>query len=220
MATIFLYPLENFRPGQYRHGTWTFYGTRHSGVDDLPPIPGQKVEARSPEDGVVINSDVAGACGNRIVIKGDSGFTHYMCHFNIRYVRRGQRVKMGQTIGRIGTTGLSNAVHLHRVLIAPDGLRVDPDAYQWTKEVRKKNIKTKIDYAGLFEDIWGVKPAYGDWKYFEVRRKNGSIPNDTDLIKTIKYWYGVVYPWNWLKLRHEFSEKGNRRWQYEKEKWL
>jgi hypothetical protein len=54
-------------------------------------------------------------CGNHVVIKHENGEYSLYGHLmpNSLPVNKGDRVKQGQSIGKIGNTGLSNCPHLH-----------------------------------------------------------------------------------------------------------
>ncbi|MBP7738449.1 MAG: M23 family metallopeptidase [Spirochaetes bacterium] len=63
--------------------------------------------------------------GNFIVIDhGNRIFTYYM-HLHSFSVKEGDIVKAGQTVGTVGSTGLSTAAHLHVSLVLQD-INVDP----------------------------------------------------------------------------------------------
>jgi len=51
--------------------------------------------------------------GNYVFIKHPNGIITKYLHFSKRAVKKGSRVKQGQTIGYVGSTGLSTAPHLH-----------------------------------------------------------------------------------------------------------
>lgn len=51
--------------------------------------------------------------GNYVFIQHPSGIITKYLHFSKKAVKKGQRVKQGQTIGYVGSTGLSEAPHLH-----------------------------------------------------------------------------------------------------------
>lgn len=64
-------------------------------------------------DGKVIEAAYNQANGNYVFIKhGNNIVTKYL-HLSKRHVKRGDRVKQGETIGRVGATGLATAAHLH-----------------------------------------------------------------------------------------------------------
>jgi murein DD-endopeptidase MepM/ murein hydrolase activator NlpD len=69
-------------------------------------------------------------CGNAVVIDHGSGWRTAYCHMakGSLTVRSGRQVKAGETIGRIGLSGLTEFPHLHFTVLK-DGKPVDPFAY-------------------------------------------------------------------------------------------
>jgi murein DD-endopeptidase MepM/ murein hydrolase activator NlpD len=63
--------------------------------------------------------------GKYVVIDHGNGFQTLYAHFSIFYVKTGQSVKRGQTIGLMGTTGRSTGPHLH-FEIRKDGAQRNP----------------------------------------------------------------------------------------------
>ena len=51
--------------------------------------------------------------GNYVFIQHGNGIVTKYLHFSKRAVKKGQRVKQGQVIGYVGTSGMSEAPHLH-----------------------------------------------------------------------------------------------------------
>lgn len=82
----------------------------HNGTDFAAPV-GTKVH--SIGDGVVVRAGYHPAAGNYIVIKLSRKYTTRFLHLSKIYVRKGQRVKMGQVIAKSGNTGRSTGAHLH-----------------------------------------------------------------------------------------------------------
>jgi murein DD-endopeptidase MepM/ murein hydrolase activator NlpD len=85
---------------------------------DLPRPYGSAVSAAS--SGQVISAGWEGGYGNLIVlshaIKTKNGYNHMTTrygHLSKILVTTGQRVKQGQLIGRVGSTGISTGPHLH-----------------------------------------------------------------------------------------------------------
>ncbi|MCP4413667.1 MAG: peptidoglycan DD-metalloendopeptidase family protein [Gammaproteobacteria bacterium] len=82
----------------------------HNGVDYRAP---KGTPVRAAGDGKVITSTYSKYNGHHVFIQhGQKYITKYL-HFTKRKVRRGQRVKQGQVIGYVGSTGLAQAAHLH-----------------------------------------------------------------------------------------------------------
>jgi murein DD-endopeptidase MepM/ murein hydrolase activator NlpD len=83
----------------------------HEGVDFSAP-PGTEIYATG--DGVVMASDRSkSGYGNQIVIDHGFGYKTMYAHLQAFKVRAGERVKRGQVIGTIGSTGKSTSPHLH-----------------------------------------------------------------------------------------------------------
>jgi murein DD-endopeptidase MepM/ murein hydrolase activator NlpD len=82
----------------------------HPGIDVATPT-GSRVQA--PADGVVVFVGPKGGYGNAIVIDHQYGVVTRYAHLSAFNVRPGQRVKRGDVIGFVGSTGKSTAPHLH-----------------------------------------------------------------------------------------------------------
>jgi len=83
----------------------------HTGVDYAAP---KGTEVMSIGDGVVIQKGYAGGGGNTVKIKHNTVFTTAYLHLS-RYgagIAKGTRVRQGQVIGYVGSTGLSTGPHL------------------------------------------------------------------------------------------------------------
>ena len=96
----------------------------HSGVDYAAP-KGTRIYASA--DGVVKRAQRAGGYGNYVVIRHNSEFSTGYAHMNgfAKGIRPGVRVKQGQVIGYVGSTGRSTGPHLHFEVIK-NGKKVDP----------------------------------------------------------------------------------------------
>ena len=81
----------------------------HLGVDYGAPR-GTPVLASA--DGTVISAGRKGGFGNLVRVRHPNGYVTGYAHLSRMDMRRGQRVKKGERIGRVGSTGLSTAPHL------------------------------------------------------------------------------------------------------------
>lgn len=84
----------------------------HNGVD-YAASKGSPIRATG--DGTISFAQYNGGCGNEIKIKHSEDYTTRYCHLD-RYNSRskvGRKVKQGQTIGYVGSTGLATGPHLH-----------------------------------------------------------------------------------------------------------
>lgn len=63
-------------------------------------------------DGTVIKSEFAGGNGNYVKIRHNSVYETQYLHMSKRAVKAGERVKQGQVIGYVGSTGLATGPHV------------------------------------------------------------------------------------------------------------
>lgn len=109
----FIHPLPGARVtsrfGMRRHPL-TKRQSFHSGVD-LAAAKGSDVVASGT--GRVIFAGRRGHYGNLVILKHKHGYHTYYGHLSKINVRRGQRVRQGQTIGLVGATGRATGPHLH-----------------------------------------------------------------------------------------------------------
>lgn len=94
----------------------------HAGLDIAAPA-GQAVKA--PAAGEVVLTGDFFFSGNAVFIAHGEGVVSLLCHLSRIDVKQGERVKAGQVVGRVGSTGRSTAPHLHWSLSLNDA-RVDP----------------------------------------------------------------------------------------------
>ena len=107
----------------YRSDPFTKARKFHRGMDFTAPR-GTPVYATG--NGVVIRADRrSSGYGRHIRIDHGFGYTSLYAHLYKYVVKRGQKVKRGDLIGFVGSTGRSQAPHLHYEIIK-DGKRVNP----------------------------------------------------------------------------------------------
>ncbi len=82
----------------------------HNAVD-ISSAVGQPV--RAPADGIVVKSEWANGYGNVIYVSHGYGFSTRYGHLSNFAVRPGQRIKRGDIIAYVGSTGRSTGPHLH-----------------------------------------------------------------------------------------------------------
>lgn len=97
----------------------------HQGLDIANE---EGVSIKAPADGVVVFSGWHGSYGRLIVIDHGYGFSSRYGHLNRSLVNLNQRVKRGQVVGFLGSTGRSTAPHLH-FEIRLNGVPVNPLKY-------------------------------------------------------------------------------------------
>ena len=99
--------------------------TMHNGID-IGAASGSAIVAAA--SGEVVTASYSSSAGNYIMISHGGGiYTLYM-HCSKLNVSEGQQVKAGQTIGKVGSTGVSTGPHLHFGIRANGGY-VNPSKY-------------------------------------------------------------------------------------------
>ena len=83
-------------------------------------------------EGTVIEADGSGAFyggwGNYVMIEHENGLVTIYAHCSNVYVTAGDKVKAGDKIASVGSTGMSTGPHLHLEVIK-EGIKVDPELY-------------------------------------------------------------------------------------------
>lgn len=104
-----------------------FNGTRafHQGIDIVAPR-GQEIYATG--DGLVIKAGNLQGLGRAVYISHGQGTVTRYGHMSKILVEAGQKVKRGQVIGQIGSTGRSTGNHVHYE-VHVDGKATNPLAY-------------------------------------------------------------------------------------------
>jgi murein DD-endopeptidase MepM/ murein hydrolase activator NlpD len=98
----------------------------HSGLD-ISSSPGDPVRATA--EGIVSFSGWNGGSGNLVVLEHGHGFSTFYAHNKMNVVKVGQKVKRGDIIAYVGSTGSSTGPHVHYE-IWKEGNPVDPTQYK------------------------------------------------------------------------------------------
>lgn len=107
----------------YRTDPFTKKRKRHKGMDFSAK---RNTPVYAPSDGVVTRADSrSSGYGKHIRINHGFGYVTLYAHLNKYNVRRGQKVKRGEIIGYVGSTGRSKAPHLHYEVLK-DKIHVNP----------------------------------------------------------------------------------------------
>jgi len=126
----FIVPVEGPITSQF--GTRRSYNggparSYHEGIDyDAPP--GAAVLAAN--DGQVALAEPLTVRGNAVII--DHGLGVYSGYYHLSEInaQEGQQVKKGDTVGKVGDTGLATGPHLHWE-IRVSGINIDPAQWTW-----------------------------------------------------------------------------------------
>ena len=112
LATPKGYPSEGkiSSPFGNRESPFTGFRTFHSGVD-ISASPGTAIRATA--DGVVSHSGWTQYSGYVVAIEHGCGFSTIYAHNKKNAVKVGQRVKRGDIIGHVGSSGKSTGPHVH-----------------------------------------------------------------------------------------------------------
>ncbi|MFN0274421.1 MAG: M23 family metallopeptidase [Chitinophagales bacterium] len=122
----------------------------HDGLDFTAP---KGTDVFATADGVVEQADNnSSGYGNVIVINHGNGYKTRYAHLNGFAVRAGNKIKRGELIGYVGTTGLSTAPHLHYE-VEKDGVKIDPINFFF-------NDLSPEEYAKLIEKANQANQSY------------------------------------------------------------
>jgi murein DD-endopeptidase MepM/ murein hydrolase activator NlpD len=132
------------------------YNKMHQGLDFAAPTGTPIFAAGS---GTITYRGRRGAYGNFILIKHNNGYETAYAHLS-RYsskFRNGSRVKQGDVIGYVGSTGRSTGPHLHYE-VRKSGRRIDPRKMKMivSKKLPKKELKkffNNRDYIDSLREI-------------------------------------------------------------------
>jgi murein DD-endopeptidase MepM/ murein hydrolase activator NlpD len=97
----------------------------HRGIDI---VADSGTPIRAPADGVITRTARVADYGKMIDMSHGFGYSTRYGHMSEILVREGQKVRRGDVIGRIGSTGRSTGPHLHYEVFR-DGRRVNPWKY-------------------------------------------------------------------------------------------
>lgn len=140
------------------------YKRSHKAIDITSPREGKEADALSVFDGTVNRILKSPKTGNILEIKHDyDGYTWFsqFKHLAKIYVKKGDKVKIGQAVARIGDTGsLATGVHLHYALFKMkkgsskpvNGKEVNPRSYTFLYDDQTTDEKS----AKYFKRVYGL----------------------------------------------------------------
>ena len=98
----------------------------HYGIDFGAPTGTPIVASAS---GTVLKTSCGSGYGKCLVIAHDNGTQTLYAHASVLYVSTGTKVKQGQKIAAVGSTGRSTGPHLHFEIIKSNGQKLNPASY-------------------------------------------------------------------------------------------
>ncbi|HEX9984555.1 MAG TPA: M23 family metallopeptidase [Thermoanaerobaculia bacterium] len=93
-----------------RSDPFTGESGQHNAIDVSAAVG---APVRSPADGIVVKAEWANGYGNVVYLSHGYGYSTRYGHLSQFGVRPGQRIKRGDVIGYVGSTGRSTGPHLH-----------------------------------------------------------------------------------------------------------
>ena len=109
-------------------GSRGHWWNRHTGMD-IRAHYGDRV--RAIVKGVVIRSTYDRAYGRIVVVRGQ-GVDIWYAHMSKTYVKAGDKVYSGKTIGRVGNSGRTTGTHLH-IEVRKNDFPTNPATFLWGK---------------------------------------------------------------------------------------
>ena len=112
----------------------------HTGVDIGAPMGANFVASN---DGIVTKAEYNGAYGNMIIIDHGGGISTLYAHGSEILVTVGQKVKKGESVLKVGSTGYSTGAHAH-FEVRVNGQEVNPLPYITNNTKVENNTNTEI----------------------------------------------------------------------------
>ena len=117
-------PVKGIITGRYADIS-SVRSSAHTGLDIAAPA-GTKISAAA--SGTVVFAGTKGSFGKMVVISHGNGVQTYYAHCSSLLVSKGDTVKQGQAIARVGKTGNATGNHLH-LEIRVNGQSYNPQKY-------------------------------------------------------------------------------------------
>lgn len=126
-STPSIWPVKGWLTSSFGYRTSPFTGRRemHKGID-VATRSGTPIIA--PADGIVVFSGREGGFGNMLLVDHGYGIVTRYGHCSSLEAKKGDKVKRGDIIAKVGNTGRSTGPHLHYE-VAVNGVAVNPMRY-------------------------------------------------------------------------------------------
>lgn len=111
-STPSIWPVHGYLSAHFgnRQDPFTGQPDFHPGIDISSP---EGTSITAPAAGLVLSAERKGGYGNCIILDHGFGLVTRYAHLSAFNVRAGQKVKRGDLIGHVGSTGKSTGPHLH-----------------------------------------------------------------------------------------------------------
>jgi murein DD-endopeptidase MepM/ murein hydrolase activator NlpD len=119
------------------------YVRPHRGLDFTAP---KNSPVYATGDGRVMNAEYSSSYGNVIYINHGFSFETRYAHLTRFIVKAGEKVKRGQVIGYVGSTGLSGGSHLHYEILYK-GDQINPINF-FQRDLNNKEYEKLIELGG------------------------------------------------------------------------
>jgi murein DD-endopeptidase MepM/ murein hydrolase activator NlpD len=119
------------------------YVRPHKGLDFTAP---KNSPVYATGDGRVINAEYSSSFGNVIYVNHGFNFETRYAHLTKFIVKAGEKVKRGQVIGYVGSTGLSGGSHLHYEILYR-GDQINPINF-FQRDLNNKEYEKLIELGG------------------------------------------------------------------------
>lgn len=108
---------------------------------------------RAVGDGTVVFAGRNGPYGNFVTIRHNGTYSTNYAHQSKIAVKVGQKVKQGDTIGYVGSTGFSTGPHLHYEMVK-DGVKINPlkEVLPPGKPISEQNKQEFFDHIGSLKE--------------------------------------------------------------------
>ncbi|WP_258396378.1 M23 family metallopeptidase [Streptomyces sp. Amel2xB2] len=126
LAKSFKLPVSGYQLTSGFGESGSLWSNGHTGLD-FAASSGTPI--RAVHSGTVTSAGWAGSYGYRTIVKMDDGTELWFCHQSSMDVSSGQKVRTGEVIGRVGSTGNVTGAHLHLEVRPGGGSPIDPAAW-------------------------------------------------------------------------------------------
>jgi len=137
----FKYISSGFTTGQ-RYISAFGFSTTHRAIDYAADYG---TPIRSVGDGTIIFAGWNGSYGYMVKVRHNSTYQTNYGHMSKMAVSYGQKVSQGETIGYVGSTGLSTGPHVHYELVK-NGVKINPltEVFPPKEGIKEENKKTYL----------------------------------------------------------------------------